>query len=288
MDKISRIYCESLKLRAYTVESKSTVRDIVKIHDTTPNATVALGRVINGAALLGATLKPESNQGLLLKFSGEGPIREIHAQTDAYGNIRAYVANPRLDESGKFDSINFSKAIGAGLITVIKDLGMKENYNSVTPILNGEVASDLAYYLTTSEQVPSAVIIGLNLNKDGAVTSSGGILIQTFPDTDPDVIEKIEYNINNMENDLGTRLEKGEDITSVVSELFSNEALQVLSTTPLTHNCNCSRELLLSTLKNVDKAELQDMIEKDNGAEITCTFCKKVYNFSEEDLKAML
>ncbi len=288
MDKISRIYCEKLKLRAYTVESRTTVRDIVKIHETTPNATVALGRVINAAALLGATLKPESDQSLLLKFSGEGPIREIHAQTDAHGNIRAYVANPKIDESGYFDSINFSKAIGAGLITVIKDINMKENYNSITPILNGEVASDIAYYLTASEQIPSAIIIALNLDSNGEIKSSGGILIQTFPDTDPSVVEKIEYNINNMEEDLGTRLNRGDDIISVLSEIFDNEALQVLSTTGLRHNCSCSRETLLSALKGIDNNEIESMIREDNGAELTCTFCRKTYNFSVDDLKSLL
>ncbi len=288
MDKISRIHCKKLNLRAYTVESLSTAREIVKIHETTPNATVAMGNAINAAALLAATLKPKSRQSLLLKFSGEGPLREVHAQADANGNIRAYTANPAIDECGDFNSINFSKAIGAGLITVIKDLGMKENYKSVTPILKGEIAADLAYYLTTSEQIPSAVLLGLNLNSQGEIIASGGILIQTFPDTDSRVIEQVEFNINNLDTNLGESLAQGKDINSVLSNIFGGEESETLTTIELKHGCSCGRESLLGAMKNIDPGEIKSMIEEDGGAEITCTFCKKNYNFSADDLKGIL
>jgi molecular chaperone Hsp33 len=288
MDIISRIYCKDLSLRAYTVTSKSTTQKIVTAHNTTPNATMALGRSINAAALLGATLKPLSNQNILLKFSGSGPIKEIHVQADAKGNIRGYVANPHVDITEKFDTISFSKSIGAGLLTVIKDVGMKEPYSSVTPLLYGEVASDLAYYLTTSEQVPSAVILGLNLDSNGGIASSGGILIQTFPDTPAEAIEKIEANINSMATPLGTLLEEGADIYSVLSELFDNRGMEILSTTPLKYSCSCSRETLLQIFKGINKDELKDMIERDKGAEVTCTFCRKNYRFSESELKSII
>ncbi len=288
MDIISRIYCKDLSLRAYTVTSRAVVQQIVTSHNTTPNATMALGRTINAAALLGATLKPMSNQNILLKFSGSGPIREIHVQADTNGNIRGYVGNPHVDITENFDTISFSKIIGAGLLTVIKDTGMKEPYTSITPLLYGDVASDLAYYLTTSEQVPSAVILGLNLNDKGEIASSGGILIQTFPDTPAETIEKIEANINSMTTPLGTLLEKGTDIYSVISELFDNRAMEVLSTTPLKYACSCSREVLLQIFRGVQKEELLDMIEKDNGAEATCTFCLKKYRFTGLELKSLL
>ncbi len=288
MDIISRIYCKDLSLRAYTVTSRAVVQQIVTSHNTTPNATMALGRTINAAALLGATLKPMSNQNILLKFSGSGPIREIHVQADTNGNIRGYVGNPHVDITENFNKISFSKTIGAGLLTVIKDTGMKEPYTSITPLLYGEVASDFAYYLTTSEQVPSAVIIGLNLNDNGDIASSGGILIQTFPDTPVEAIEKIEANINSMTTPLGTLLEQGADIYSVVSELFDNNAMEVLSTTPLKYACRCSREVLLQIFRGVQKEELLDMIEKDNGAEATCTFCLKKYRFTGLELQSLL
>jgi molecular chaperone Hsp33 len=288
MDIISRVYCETLKLRAYTVTSLEVVREITALHKTTPNATVALGRTINAAALLAATLKPQSSQSLLLKFSGSGPIGEIHVQADAHGHIRGYAANPMVDLTDELDKISFSKTIGAGLMTVIKDTGMKEPYSSVTPLLRGEVAADLAYYLATSEQVPSAVIIGLNINHEGVITSSGGILIQTFPDTDIHTIELIESNIAGIKVNLGDRLQQGQNIYSVVEEIFSNNKTEILSTTPLKHKCRCSHETLLGLIKTFDKNEIKDMIDKDNGASITCTFCTKEYFFNKDELEKLI
>lgn len=287
MDMISRIYCADLKLRAYTVTSPATAKEITSIHKTTPNATVALGRTVNAASLLSATLKPETNQSILLKFSGEGPLKEVHVQADAFGNIRGYVANPSIDATDPIGRISFSKAIGAGLLTVIKDIGMKDPYNSVTPILYGEIAKDLAYYLVTSEQIPSAVIIGLNLDHDGEITSSGGILIQTFPDTDESVIGMVEENIANMKKNLGDRLEAGENIYEIVQELFNNSHIEIMSATPLTHKCRCTHETLLRLMKTLEKSDIDEMIEKDGGASVTCTFCRKEYTFTPDELKGL-
>ncbi len=288
MDSISRIYCESLKLRAYTVTSLNITREITSLHNTTPNSTVALGRTINAAALLSATLKPQTNQSILMKFSGSGPIGEVHVQADAFGNLRGYIANPMVDITDEFEKISFSKAIGAGLLTVIKDTGGKEPYTSVTPLMNGEVAADLAYYLVTSEQIPSAVMIGLNIDKDGEITSSGGILIQTFPDTDISVIEKVEANIKKMDRHLGDRLHHGENIYSIVEELFDHHKTEVLSTTPLVHKCRCSHETLFNLMRTFPEEEIKDMIEKDEGAFITCTFCAKEYSFSKDELLTLI
>ncbi len=288
MDTISRLYCEPLKLRAYTVTSIDITREITALHNTTPNATVALGRTINAAALLSATLKPQTSQSILMKFSGSGPIGEVHVQADAFGNLRGYTANPMVDLTDDLGKISFSKSIGAGLLTVSKDTGGNEPYNSVTPLLHGEVAADLAYYLVTSEQIPSAVIIGLNINREGEITSSGGILIQTFPDTDISVIETIEANIKKMNRHLGDKLQHGENIYTIVEELFDHNKIEILSTTPLVHKCRCSHETLFKLLRTFNKEEIKDMIEKDGGASITCTFCTKEYSFSKEELSTLL
>ena len=287
MDTLSRIYCESLKLRAYTVTSLNTVREITSLHKTTPNATVALGRVINGAALLSATLKPETNQSILLKFSGSGPIKEIHVQADAYGNIRGYVANPMVDLTDDIGEIKFSRIIEAGFLTIIKDIGMNEPYNSVTPLLYGEVAADLAYYFTVSEQIPSAVIIGLNIDREGIIVSSGGILIQAFHDTDVSTLDMIEANIKNMPRQLGDRLQAGENIYGVVEELFGGKRIEVLSAGNIVHRCRCSYETMFNLIKMLGSEEIKDMIAKDHGASVTCTFCTKEYRFSEEELLSM-
>jgi len=287
-DRLTRLICEGLNLRAYTVTSIDVVREITSLHNTSPNATMALGRTITAAALLSAILKPDSNQSLLVKIEGTGPIREIHAQADARGNIRGYVANPHPDITGALETLSFSKTIGAGFLTVRRDIGMKEPYTSVIPLQTGEVAGDIAYYLTVSEQVPSAVIIGLTLDREGAVTSSGGILIQTFPGTPVESIARVEESIASMKPSLGESLREGADIQDVLKGLFNNEELTVLDSRPIRASCRCDRQVIRATLKNIHSEELADMLRQDHGAEVVCTFCTKRYHFAEGELETLI
>jgi molecular chaperone Hsp33 len=287
-DKLTRIICEDLNLRAYTAQTLNTVRTITGLHNTSPNATAALGRTITATVLLSATLKPDSHQNITVRFSGSGPIHEIHVQADAMGHVRGYVENPDVDLTEDIGKISFSRTIGAGFLTVSKDLEMKEPYKSVIPLQKGEVAADIAYYLTSSEQIPSALLIALNIEPDSSISVSGGILIQTFPETPDNVIERIEHNIMNSEETLTDHMNGGKDIVSYLSRLFDNHALTVLSEHAVRHSCRCSRRLILSTLQYISNEQLLDMIEKDRGAEIICSFCKKKYIYSEDDLRKML
>lgn len=287
-DQLSRIICESLNLRAYTVSTLGVVREITSIHGTTPNATAALGKTITAAALMSAMLKPDSDQSLLLKIEGSGPVREIHVQADARGNIRGYVANPQPDLTDPSEILSFSKTIGAGFLTVRKDIGMKEPYTSVIPLQTGEVAADTAYYLTVSEQVPSAVIIALTLDRDGAAASSGGILIQTFPDTPDHAVEMVEKNIAAMDHSLGEALRRGSDIHGFLKELFNNEPITVLESRSICASCRCDRKKIRSMIGSLNPEELRDMIDKDGGAEVSCTFCGKKYHFDGKELERIL
>ena len=287
-DRVSRIICERLNLRAYAVTSLRAVREITGIHGTTPNATIPLARTITAAALLAATLKPGSAQSVSVKFSGSGPLKEINVQADAGGNVRAYLARPEVDLEGNFDSIDFSHAIGAGFLTVVKDLGLREPYTSHIPLLAGDVARDIAYYLPVSEQVPSALILGLTWDSDGLLTASGGILIQTFPETAESSIALIEKNINSMHTPLGDMLLQGRDMHDIVSDIFDGAPLNIPDTHPLTAVCRCSRELLAGALLSLHENDLNEMITEDSGAEIICTFCKKKYCFTDDDLRAIV
>jgi molecular chaperone Hsp33 len=287
-DMLKRVICETLDLRAYTATTLSTVREITALHGTSPNATVALGRTITAAALLSATLKPDSDQSLLLKIEGGGPIREIHAQADARGNIRGYAANPGPDQEEDIGGISFSRTIGAGFLTVRKDIGMKEPYSSITPLHAGEVAGDVAYYLAASEQIPSALIIALTLEKDGSVSSSGGILVQTFPGTPEEVITRVEHAIYSLKTDLGTSLKEGNEITSVLGEILGHEPFSVIESRPIRTACRCTREIIRAALLYLHSEELADMLSRDHGAEVTCTFCTKKYHFDEHDLEEMI
>ena len=287
-DRLTRLICEPLNLRAYTVISLNVAREITSLHNTTPNATVALGRTITAAALLSAMLKPDSEQSLLVKIEGSGPIREIHAQADARGNIRGYAANPQPDLAEDIGALSFSKTIGAGFLTVRRDIGMKEPYTSVIPLRVGEVAGDIAYYLTVSEQIPSAVIIGLTLGQDGSIQSSGGILIQTFPETPEEAIAGVEENISSMNMSLGDSLKEGADIVDVVKGLFNNKAVTVLDSRPIRASCRCDRRAIRSMLTSLRREDLREMIDKDGGAEVTCTFCSRQYHFDKKELERIL
>ncbi|HOT44471.1 MAG TPA: Hsp33 family molecular chaperone HslO [Spirochaetota bacterium] len=287
-DRLTRLICEPLNLRAYTVISLNVAREITSLHNTTPNATVALGRTITAAALLSAMLKPDSEQSLLVKIEGSGPIREIHAQADARGNIRGYAANPQPDLAEDIGALSFSKTIGAGFLTVRRDIGMKEPYTSVIPLRVGEVAGDIAYYLTVSEQIPSAVIIGLTLGQDGSILSSGGILIQTFPETPEEAIAGVEENISSMNMSLGDSLKEGADIVDVVKGLFNNKAVTVLDSRPIRASCRCDRRAIRSMLTSLRREDLREMIDKDGGAEVTCTFCSRQYHFDKKELERIL
>ena len=283
-DVLKRVICDRLNLRAYTATTLSTVRDITSRHGTSPNATVALGRTITAATLLSATLKPDSDQSLLLKIEGSGPIREIHAQADTRGNIRGYPANPVPDLDEDIGGISFSRTIGAGFLTVRKDIGLKEPYSSITPLHAGEVAEDLAYYLTASEQVPSAVIIALTLDTDGTIASSGGILIQTFPDTPDESITRVEHSITSLVKTQapasGRRNHFGSRRDSWWRAVYRYRMRPVSPVQML-------REIISAVLLNIHREELEDMIRK-TMARVTCTFCTKKYHFDEEELERIV
>lgn len=287
-DFIKRIYAPGMKLRVSAVNSIYTAAAITGYHETTPNATYALGRTITAAALLASTLKPDSAQSVSIKFTGSGPIREVSVQADAAGNIRGYTANPSIDLTHDIGAISFSKCIEAGFLTVTKDLDIRSPYSGVVPLRTGEIASEIAYYLADSEQTPSAVIIGLKLDTNGIIVSSGGIMIQTLPDTDDGTINLVESNISEMGINLGDRLASVGDILTIISEILGTTELDVLSEIKLKPNCRCGREMILSAMSGISALELADMAERDDGAEVTCTFCRKAYRFTKEDVLALI
>jgi molecular chaperone Hsp33 len=235
--------------------------------------------------LLSATLKKSSNQSLVLKFSGSGPIGEIHVQADSRGNIRGYVANPMIDQDGPMD---FSMAIGAGLLTIIKDLELGSPYKSVSPILKGDIAGDLVHYLASSEQIPSALVLGHSADPDCNLTASGGVLIQSYPDTPESSIQKIEDNLARQPGLLTEILSSGEDIYNFITEITGGEPFRELDSRHVKAACSCAREDITRMLTGISNSDLKEMIDHDHGAEIICSFCRNSYNFSEIELIEIL
>lgn len=282
-----RYICEEYNLRIYAALTKSLLQEIITIHNTTPHATIAFGRTLNAAVLLAASsIKPDSNDTLSININCSGPIKEILVQVDGRGNVRGFVGNPYADAELQSDTLNISKALGAGVITVTRDLGLREPYKSVSPIIYGDIAKDIAYYLLESEQIPSALLLAVNCNKEGAITRSGGILIQTFPNTPAAIIAAIENRLQSGFS-LDKKLEEEKNIANIIEELIGKEVKE-LGSTQLKHNCRCTKELLATILESVETTELEDMMQKDHGAHITCVFCRKEYNFTEEELQRIL
>ncbi|MGL4370739.1 MAG: Hsp33 family molecular chaperone HslO [Spirochaetota bacterium] len=287
-DILHRLILPKLNLRAYAAVTTATARDICRVHNTTPNAAAGLGKAISAAVLLSSSLKPGSLQSLSYKIQGSGPLKEVHVQVDAYGNVRGYTAHPRIDEETDLGSISFPRAIGAGLLTVTKDLGYGEPFSGVSHLVKGEIALDTAYYLTVSEQIPSALVLGLTFADDGLPAVSGGIMFQTFPDTPTDSVSIIEKNIETAAVSLGEHLLKGGDILTYLSDIADNAEIDILGSIPIRHRCSCDRQLILSILKTLDMKDLEEMIHKDGGAHVTCTFCNSEHHFSKEELGAVI
>ncbi len=286
---LARMLCQDYNIRIYAAQTRELAEEISLVHNTAPNARVALGRIVNAAILLaGSSLKPGSRQSLSLKISGTGHLKEMVAQVDGMGNVRGYVANPLADMDAGAESINIPRMIGTGFLTVDRDLGLKEPYRTVMPLYHSDVAMDVTRYLAESEQVPSALMIALNLDTEGQVTSSGGVLVQTYPDTPANVIREIEEKMTNGSFSLDENLRSGNDVYTAVSNLLGNRPVQVLDETPLSLTCRCSREMLKNALKTVDTEEIRKMIEEDGGAEMHCFFCNTRYQFTAEELRDII
>jgi molecular chaperone Hsp33 len=273
-------------LRIYTAVTTQVTREITTVHETTPNATMPLGRTITAAALLSATLKPESSQSISVKFHGEGPLKEISVQASAAGDLRGYTGNPGIDYTEELDRIDFSKAMGAGMLTITRDLDMKKPYTGIVPMMYGDVAMDITHYLVESDQVPSALILAQELDDEGTIVISGGILIQSFPDTSQEVLNSLQDMLEGAE-DLGRWLAHGKTIEEFL-QVELDLSPTFLSSTSLRHSCSCSREYLLGMLESIEADELSAMAHEDNGAEITCTFCKEQYSFTKDDIMEVL
>ncbi len=283
MDSLERLISKKYNLRGYAVNSRITADEIIRIKKTSPLSSYILGQSINAALLVSAGLKPDTDQNLTFKIEGSGKLKSVIVQSDARGNIRASIANANLDSS-----IKIGEAIGAGVINVSKDIGFENPYNGVSPILAGDIAYDTAYYLTQSEQIPSALIIGFALNENLSVKSSGGILIQTFPDTPLSSIEFAEKMISEIKNGFSERIASSETPLSILYDIFGKDDTELLSSTPVRFNCRCSKEIVLSTLKLIDRTDIEDMLIKEKSCEISCAFCEKKYHFNESELRQII
>lgn len=286
-DYIIRATAANNQIRAFGATTRQMVEDARQIHNSSPVVTAALGRLLTGGAMMGSMMKGEKDI-LTLQMRGDGPMVGMTVTADSSSYVKGYAVNPDVrippNYLGKLD---VGAAIGYGNLTVIKDMGLKEPYSGQVPLNTGEVAEDLAYYFAKSEQVPSAVALGVLMEKNNTVKQAGGFIIQLMPFTDEETIDKLEKKIAGITS-ITSMLEKGMTPEDILQEVLGEFGLTVQEKIPTGYRCNCSEERVARAIMSIGKKDLQEMIEEGKDIEVNCDFCNKIYRFSVEDLKAMM
>ncbi len=281
-DYLVRIITKSGTARALACVTTGLVGEACLRHGTYPTASAALGRALTGGALMGALLK--TGQRLALKFEGNGPLKKIIVEAEANGAVRGYVRVPEVDLPPRDGKLDVGGALGrAGFLTVTKDLGMKEPYRGVVQLFTSEIAEDLAFYLTESEQIPSAVGLGVFVEPDNTVSAAGGFLIQSLPPQDEEVVDLLMERIENMPP-ITELMRRGTSPEEFLETLFAGIPYDTLEKRVIAFHCSCSREKIERVLLSLGKEELADMIERQGQAEVTCEFCRELYLFDRTEL----
>lgn len=288
MDEIVRILIEDAPVKAMAISGRDMVERARTIHHTWPVATAALGRTLLAASMLGHQLKDEGGS-VTLRLKGGGPLGTVLAVSDSGGNARGYVANPNLDLPRKAPGkLDVGAAVGTeGTLTLIRDMGLKEPYVGSVSLLSGEVAEDLAGYFVQSEQIPTACALGVLVDTDESVRAAGGYLIQLLPGADEDVIEKIEAGVARV-GPVSALLDQGMGPEELLRQVLADFELKVVERSPVSYRCDCTRERVSRALISVGAAELRALIKEQGGAQVTCQFCDRVYDFSKQELEELL
>jgi molecular chaperone Hsp33 len=285
-DYLVRAVTESENFRALACLSTELVAEACRRHATAPTASAALGRALTGGALMGALLKTGGR--VALKFEGNGPLRKILVEADSNGAVRGYVAEPQAAVPPRPDGkLDVATGLGrAGFLTVAKDLGLKEPYRGIVQLYTGEIAEDLAYYFTESEQTPSAVGLGVYLEREGVVAAAGGFLVQALPSADERTLDRLTARISGLPppTDL---LREGKMPEEILTLIFADIPLKILEKHALAFRCSCSRERMERALLSLGRGEIENLIAELGEAEVTCEFCGSRHHFSRDDLERL-
>lgn len=286
-DYIVRATAAEGQIRAFAAYSKDTVEKARKAHNTSPVATAALGRLLTGGAMMGIMMKGDKDI-LTLQIKGDGPIGGLTVTADTKGRVKGYVNNPDVmlpaNALGKLDVGN---AVGNGILSVIKDLGLKEPYVGQTELVTGEIGDDITYYFASSEQVPSAVGLGVLMEKNNTVRQAGGFIIQLMPFAEEEVIAKLEENLAGVKS-VTEYLDQGLTPEQLLERLLGNLGLEINETVAMDFSCNCSKKRVAKVLISLGEKELGSMIEEGKVVELNCHFCNTNYIFTVDELKELL
>ena len=286
-DYIIRATAANDQIRAFAAVTTEMVETAREHHNTSPVATAALGRLLTAGAMMGSMMKGEKDV-LTLQIKAGGPLQGITVTADSQGNVKGYVGNPDVcipaNSKGKLD---VAGAVGPGFLTVIKDMGLKEPYSGQVMLQTCEIAEDLTYYFATSEQVPSAVGLGVLMNKNNTVRQAGGFIVQLMPFAEEEVISRLEQNVQKI-NSVTNLLEEGHTPESLLEKVLEGFDVQINEKMDTRFHCNCSKERVAKALISIGRKELNDIIQEGKPIEMNCHFCNTNYNFTVEELKEIL
>ena len=279
-DYIIRATAANDQIRAFAAVTTQMVETAREHHNTSPVATAALGRLLTAGAMMGSMMKGEKDV-LTLQIKAGGPLQGITVTADSQGNVKGYVGNPDVcipaNSKGKLD---VAGAVGPGFLNVIKDMGLKEPYSGQVMLQTCEIAEDLTYYFATSEQVPSAVGLGVLMNKNNTVRQAGGFIVQLMPFAEEQNVQKI--------NSVTSLLEEGHTPESLLEKVLEGFDMQINEKTDTRFHCNCTRERVEKALISIGRKELNEMIQEGKPIEMNCHFCNTNYTFTVEEMKEIL
>lgn len=286
-DYIVRATAAESQIRAFAITSRDIVETARGKHNTSPVATAALGRLLTAGAMMGAMMKGEKDI-LTLQIKCSGPIGGLTVTADAHARVKGFVDHPDVmlppNAKGKLD---VGGALDLGVLSVMKDLGMKEPYVGQTELKTGEIADDLTYYFANSEQVPSSVGLGVLMEKDNTVKQAGGFIIQLMPFADEAVIDRLEKKLTSMDS-VTSYLDRGFTPEQLLEELLGEFGLEILDQMDTEFTCNCSKERVEKAIVSIGRKDLNEMVQEGKPIEVKCHFCNTAYEFTVEDLKKII
>lgn len=281
-DYLIRVLTTNKEIRALAVRSTELVEKARRAHETTPVATAALGRALSGTLLMGSMIKGGDEIRLIIE--GDGPLGRIITEANQKGDVRGYVSNPQvpllINKEGKLD---VAAGIGKGQLTVIKNKLLRKSYESSVPLVSGEIGDDLTYYYAQSEQTPSAVGLGVLVDRDHSVKAAGGFIIQLLPGASEETIDILEENLKEI-NSVSRLIETGKTPEEILELILQGFDFRIMERKEVKYICKCDRERIAALLSSLGKEEIDDIIEKEGKIEVRCHFCNHIYEFSIDDI----
>ncbi len=286
-DHLVRAISGNKEIRAFAVSMRDSVEEMRSCHNTSPVVTAALGRLLSAGAMMGSML--QDNDKLTLSIRSDGPVEGLTVTADAYGHVKGFAIEPQvINPVREWDKkLDVGGIVGNGTLRVIKDQGLKEPYTGEVGLISGEIAEDLTLYFAQSEQIPSAVGLGVLMNKNNTVREAGGFIVQLLPGASETSISTLEKNVGEVKS-VTDLMKEGKTPEDILRILLDPLECEILSETPVSFKCDCSRKRIEEVLLSLGEKDLRELIAENKETEVKCHFCNKAYKFSVDELKALL